>query len=57
MGGVLDNDDGVHLDGFGKADGLACQTLDAHAQRQMLPFNLLRVPFARLWTPGPRCRA
>jgi hypothetical protein len=36
----------VHLNGFGKADGLACQTLDARAQRQMLPFNWLRVPFA-----------
>ena len=40
------NDDVVHLGGFRKADGLACQTLDACAQRQMLPFNWLRVPFA-----------
>jgi hypothetical protein len=37
----------VHLEGCGKADDLACQTLDARAQRQMLPFNLPRVPFAQ----------
>jgi hypothetical protein len=37
-----------HLDGLGKADGLACQALDAHAQHKMLPLNSLRVPFARL---------
>src|SRR5215831_15190887 len=41
------NDDVVHLNGSGQADGLACQPLDARAQRQMLPFNGLRVPFAR----------
>jgi hypothetical protein len=33
------NDEVVHLDGFGKADGVVCQTHDAHVQRQMLPFN------------------
>jgi hypothetical protein len=41
------NDDIVHLHGFGKANGLACQTLDARAQRQMLPFNLLGLAFTR----------
>ncbi len=40
------HDDVVHLDGFGKADGLACHTRDACAQRQMLPFHWLRVPCA-----------
>ena len=33
----------VHLRAFGKADGLACKTLDAGAQRQMLPFDFLRL--------------
>lgn len=40
-------DDVVHLGRFGKADCFAGEPLDAGAQRQMLPFNLLRVPFPR----------
>jgi hypothetical protein len=42
---LLSNDDVMHLNRFGKAASLACQTLDARASRQMLPFYLLRVPF------------
>jgi hypothetical protein len=41
-------DDVVHLDGFGKAHGLARYTLQARAHRQMLPFDWLRVAFARV---------
>ena len=41
------NDNVMHLDGFGKADCFAREPLDACAQRQMLPFNLLRMTFAR----------
>ena len=37
----------MHLYRFRKADSLAHQTLEARAQRQMLPFNLLRIPFTR----------
>jgi hypothetical protein len=33
------DDEVMYLDGFGKADGVVCQTHDAHVQRQMLPFN------------------
>ncbi len=37
----------MHLDRFGEADRFPGQTLDACAQRQMFPLNLLRVPLAR----------
>ncbi len=40
------NHDVVHLGRLGKADRFARETLDTRAQRQMLPFNLLRVAFA-----------
>ena len=38
----------MHLDRLGKADGLAHQTFNPGAQRQMLPLDLLRVALARL---------
>ncbi len=41
------NDNVVQLGRFGEADGFAREPLDTGAQRQMLPFNLLRVPFPR----------
>jgi hypothetical protein len=44
----------MHLNRFGKADRLACQTLDARASRQMLPLYLLRVPFARMMDFRPQ---
>src|SRR5262245_60343680 len=39
------NDNVMQLDGFRKADSLVCESLDTGAHRQMLAFNLLRVPF------------
>jgi hypothetical protein len=41
------NDDVVQLDRFRKAERFPREPLNAGAQRQMLAFNLLRVPFAR----------
>src|SRR6266702_4304491 len=41
-------DDVMHLDRFGKADRLACQTLATGPQRQMLALDLLRVLLARV---------
>src|SRR5882762_3761907 len=41
------NDDGVQLGRFGEADRFACEPLDTGAPCQMLPFNLLGVPFSR----------
>ena len=37
----------MHENRFGEADRLAREPLDARAQRQMLPFNLLRIAFTR----------
>lgn len=37
----------MHLDGCGEADRLTGQTLNACAQRQMFPLDLLRVPLPR----------
>ena len=37
------NDNVMHLDRFGKTTGFTHETLDARTQRQMLPFNLLRI--------------
>jgi hypothetical protein len=36
----------VHLSRLGKADGFAREPLDPRAQRQVLPFNLLRIALA-----------
>ena len=41
------DDDIVYHDRFGKTDRFAGQPLNAGSQRQMLPFNLLRIAFAR----------
>lgn len=41
------NDNVVQLGRPGKADRFACEAFDSRAQRQMLPFNLLRIAFAR----------
>jgi len=57
---VLDkqaNDNVMHHDRFGEADHFAGEPLDAGAQCQMLPFNLLRIVLAGLWLSGGRCRA
>ena len=37
----------MHLGRLGKAERFAREPLDTRAQRQMFPFNLLRVAFAR----------
>ena len=41
------DDEVMHLSRAGKADRLADQTRGPSPQRQMLPLDLLRVPFAR----------
>ena len=46
------NDNVVHLGRLGKADRFAREPLDTRAQRQMFPFNLLRVAFARYMSFG-----
>lgn len=38
----------VPLNGLGTADGLACETPDARAPRQRLPFIWLCIPLARV---------
>jgi len=46
------NDNVVHCGRRGKADRFAREPLDTRAQRQMFPFNLLRVVFARYMSVG-----
>jgi hypothetical protein len=46
------NDNIGQRDGFGKAKRFAREPLDPRAQRQMLPFHLLRVAFARRRSVG-----
>ena len=46
------DDDVMHLDRSGKADRLACETLEPGPQCQMLPLDFLRVPLARSMLVG-----
>lgn len=50
----------MHLDRFGKADGLSHQAFDPRAEGEMVPLQLLRPPFANSmpgWIQVPPIRA